>query len=580
MPVGNTYTYPNAQEPSTIWFHDHALGATRLNVYAGMAAFYLLRGDGDTGVGNALRLPAGPQEIEIAIQDRQFDQNGQLVYPSDGINPDEHPFWVPEFFGDVIVVNGKSWPYLNVQPCRYRFRLLNGSNARFYTLSLGKGSPPIWQIGTDGGLLDTPVRIAYPQRLVLAPGERADVIIDFAGAAGKLFTMDNTAPAPYPDGDPVDPATTGKIMQFRVGKLSPTSDRSFNPAAPGARLRPAPGLVKLVDFATGTPAVTPDVTRVLTLNEVMGMGGPLEVLVNNSKWMGSMSPNAGGVTELPQQGATELWKIVNMTADTHPMHLHLVQFQLVSRQAFAKEAYEAAYDGAFDGGMSPVDHMTYAANQFIPGYGPPRPYASTMEDGYLGGNPDPTHFLQGAPRAADPNERGWKDTFRMNPDEVATVLVRFAPTDVPAGSTQAGTNYFPFDPTEGPGYVWHCHIVDHEDNEMMRPMAVVAGSQMVLAAKGGAGRVSIPVAAPTLEQNTPNPFNPTTEIRFTLPAAGRVNLKLYDLGGREVQTLIDADAPAGLNTVRLDASGLASGVYAYRLTAGGTTITRKLSLVR
>lgn len=582
VPVGNTYTYPNTQEAATLWFHDHTLGATRLNVYAGLAAFYLLRGDGDTGPGNELGLPADPYEIEMAIQDRSFDTNGQLLFPRNGINAMEHPFWVPEFFGDAVVVNGKTWPYLNVEPRRYRFRLLNGSNARFYSLSCGKGGPAIWQIGTDGGLLDVPVKIAFPGRLVLGPGERADIILDFTAHAGKTFVMDNNAKAPYPAGTNADPQTTGQIMQIRVGPTALTPDVSFDPAAVGARLRPGSGLVKLVDFANGTPAVTPDVARVLTLNEIMGMGGPLEVLVNNSKWMGEMSPNAGGVTELPQQGATELWRIVNMTADAHPMHLHLVQFQLVSRQSLQTKKYTVAYDQTFTGGVSPVDGMDYPSGVFIPGYGPPLPYLSTEEEGYLGGNPDPTPFLQGAPTPANPNERGWKDTIKMFPGEVTTVLVRFAPTDVPAGATLAGTNYFSFDPTEGPGYVWHCHIVDHEDNEMMRQFKVGSESQIDLSKTDDQGRPETMPAAGvvSLDQNTPNPFNPTTEIRFVLAEAGRVSLRLYNVRGQEVQSLIDADAPAGVNTVMLDATNLPSGVYFYRLQAGNETITRKMSLVR
>jgi FtsP/CotA-like multicopper oxidase with cupredoxin domain len=166
--VSNVYTYPNAQEAATLWFHDHALGTTRLNVYGGLAGFYFLRDAHDTGLpANPIALPTGSQEVELAIQDRAFDTNGQWYFPDDGVNPSVHPFWVPEFFGDAIVVNGKTWPYLNVEPRRYRLRLLNGSNARFYNLALfdlkhNVPGPALWQIGTDGGLLDTPNRLAEP----------------------------------------------------------------------------------------------------------------------------------------------------------------------------------------------------------------------------------------------------------------------------------------------------------------------------------------------------------------------------------------------------------------------------------
>ncbi len=234
VPVGNTYVYPNTQEPATIWFHDHALGMTRLNVYGGLAAFYFLRGGSDTGVGNSLGLPADPYEVEMAIQDRMFDTNGQLLFPHVGLNPTIHPFWVPEFFGDAIVVNGKTWPYFNVEPRRYRLRLLDGSNARFYELNWGTGvnGPTIWQIGTDGGLLDVPVAIPATG-LLMAPGERADVIIDFTAFAGKTLTLMNTAKAPYPGGKSPDPSTVGQILQVRVAATATSVDNTFNPA--GAR---------------------------------------------------------------------------------------------------------------------------------------------------------------------------------------------------------------------------------------------------------------------------------------------------------------------------------------------------------
>ena len=190
------YHYPNGQEATTLWFHDHSLGTTRLNVYAGLAAFYLIRDERDTGkVNNPIGLPAEEREIEMLIQDRQFDTTGQWYFPDgsgSGLNgpppnPDLHPFWNPEFIGDVIVVNGKAWPYLEVAPQRYRFRFVNGSNARFFEMEIPDG-PAFWQIGTDGGLLDAPVKIN--NKLVIAPGERADVIVDFSGFDGQVPDSD------------------------------------------------------------------------------------------------------------------------------------------------------------------------------------------------------------------------------------------------------------------------------------------------------------------------------------------------------------------------------------------------------
>src|SRR5207244_1730137 len=211
--VSNVYHYPNTQEPATLWFHDHTLGGTRLNVFASLAAFYFIRGNGDDGVPGKGKLPAGRQEVELVIQDRQFDTNGQLLFPDgypagiDGPLQDAniHPYWMPEFFGDVIVVNGKSWPKMNVNARRYRFRLLNGANTRFFNLQFcvetfdlvrppqsacadNEINVPFHVIATDGGLLDTPVRV---DRLLFSPAERYDIIVDFSRFRGKKITVRN-----------------------------------------------------------------------------------------------------------------------------------------------------------------------------------------------------------------------------------------------------------------------------------------------------------------------------------------------------------------------------------------------------
>ena len=478
--VSNRYVYPNRQEATTLFYHDHALGATRLNVYAGLAGFYFLRDDRDTGLpSNPIGLPAGDYEIELALQDRMFDSNGQLFFPDEGINP-EHPYWVPEFFGDVIVVNGKSWPYLNVEPRRYRFRLVNGSNARFYEMRLANrvtnmSGPAFWQIGGDGGLLDVPAKLNDPAnaaapRLLMAPGERVDMIIDFAGYTGQTLRLINSAKGPFPKGTTPDPQTVGQMMEFRVVLPLKSADASYNPAT-GTALRSP--VVRLAGAGALAKGVKANVKRQLTLNEVQGAGGPLEVVVNNTKWDGSLSPNAGGITELPQVGSTEVWEIINLTEDAHPIHLHLVQFQLVNRQLFNTSTYFATYSAAFPGGA------------FKPAYGPARSYGTPNAAGALGGNPDVTPFLQGPPAPPNPNETGWKDTFVMYPGQVTRIVVRFAPQEVAVGGVSPGQNLYPFDPRAGigttdgfgfpggPGYVWHCHIIDHEDNEMMRPYQVV-----------------------------------------------------------------------------------------------------------
>ncbi|HEU4732315.1 MAG TPA: multicopper oxidase [Kofleriaceae bacterium] len=506
--VSNTYNYVNRQDATTLWFHDHALGTTRLNVYSGLAAFYLIRDNRDTGAAsNPIGLPAGPFEQELMVADRQFDTQGQLLFPDGtpgdnptGINggppnPDVHPFWIPEFFGDVIVVNGKSWPFMEVQPRRYRFRVVNGSNARFYQMQLMRSvnhqptttpGPAIWQIGSDGGFLNTPTNLDDPANpnaphLFLAPAERADVIVDFSGQSGKNFILVNGqgAFAPYPSGDPPDPNTSGQVMEFRVNQTLQGTDNSFNPANPQCSLRASP----IVDIKPADTHRTPDKTRNLILVEVEGDGGPEEVLLNNSHWDGLRNgtnttipgsvPNGDGIsaTEVPRVGSTEVWEIANLTEDAHPIHIHLIQFQIISRQPFRRDDYRAAWDATFPGGT--FQGVTYPPGTFIPGFGPPQNYTTLNAAGAVGGNLSFTPFLQSTPEPPDASESGWKDTLKVLPFEVTRIAVRWAPTATAVNNVSAGVNRFPFDPsTGGPGYVWHCHILDHEDNEMMRSLLI------------------------------------------------------------------------------------------------------------
>ncbi len=414
------FYYPNAQPPTTLWYHDHALGVTRTNVLSGLAGFYLLREDGDQV--EAL-LPQGKYEMPLVIQDRMFNADGTFHFPTAGINPNDHPYWLPEYFGDTIMVNGLIWPNMNVDQGQYRLRLLDGSNARFYTVSFWVPSLgirlPFVQIGSDGGYLKAPVQLTS---LTIAPGERADILVDFSGLpAGAAVIMDNSAKAPFPKGAAANPQTTGQVMQFTVqanpGFVANNLPAALNPTLAGA----FPNLP------------LPTKTRVMPLFEVMGPGGPLEVLINGQKWEGVL-------TETPKVGTTEEWVIVNPTADAHPIHLHLTQFQLVSRQGINTKKYAADWL-LQNGGVLPLP-----ANQ-VP-----------VELNYM-------PYLKGQPSAAPPNEQGWKDTVQMYPGEVTVIRVRFAPID--------GSPAYPFDPTVGPGYVWHCHILDHEDNEMMRPYMVV-----------------------------------------------------------------------------------------------------------
>ena len=575
--VTTSYQYPNTQEATTLWFHDHSLGTTRLNVYSGMQAFYLLRDNRDTGQpNNPITLPAGDFEQELLIADRLFDTNGQLIFPDGSpttrpigfegppANVNLHPFAIPEFFGDVMTVNGRSWPYFEVQPRRYRFRIVNGSNARFLQMQLfeeaktngqyngisslltdtanppvGTPGPVIWQIGTDGGLLNAPVNVDVASanvpatgdpnspHLFLAPAERADIIVDFSGLAGKRFILTNTAVTPYPGGgvivEPLPPPAqqgsggpgpyeiTDQVMEFRVDLPLTGTDTSFNPASSPPPLRATP----IVDIKPADTKLPVDVRRQLILDEIEDVttGAPVEVLIENGHWSGlregSTTPIPGSVsngaglqaTEVPRQGSTEIWEVANLSPDAHPLHLHLVQFQIIDSQPFNTEPdlcphlsatpqfgadgdgrynfsgpeYRAAWDALFPGGT--FNGFKFEPGNFIPGFGPPLPYLTPNADGAIGGNlafgTGSNQFFVGPATAPNPRDQGWKDTVKMFPCAVTRLAVRIAPQDVAAGSTQAGTNYFPFDPTTGgPGYVWHCHILDHEDNEMMRSMLI------------------------------------------------------------------------------------------------------------
>jgi spore coat protein A len=374
-----------------MWFHDHADGATRLNVLAGLAAAYIVRDAYDTGAEpNPIGIPGGAYEVPLVIQDRQFHPGGTFLYPVSDI---PGITWIGEYFGDTMLVNGKVWPYLKVEPRLYRFRVLNGCNARIMSLSFGPA--PVWQIAAEGQLWDRPVRMG---QLVLGPAERADVIVDFSGLAGRALTLVNNPPAP-PVSTPA-PALPA-VMQFRVGTRV---------------TQPGPGRVptRLPGRAARLPAAS--VTRYITLNEIN---------TDTTDW--SLNLNAatfGEASEKPRVGAIEDWVYVNLTGDTHPMHLHLVNFQVIGRTPFDAEAYTAAHGGAngVPGGISPAPFAT----------GPMEPPA--------------------------PEERGYKDTVKANPGYYTTIRARF---DLPSGVTGPQT------------YVHHCHIVEHEDNDMMQPFTVV-----------------------------------------------------------------------------------------------------------
>jgi FtsP/CotA-like multicopper oxidase with cupredoxin domain len=404
QPGSSTFRYPNDQAATTIWYHDHVLGMTRLNVYAGPAGFYLLRGgpfDLPTG-----QLPGGRFEIPVAIQDRSFnagnDGAAPLFYPNSRTCFDDAtgvpPIWNPEFFGNTMVANGQTWPVLHVEPRRYRLRFLNGCNSRFVILKIvseatqrpGAAVLPFWRIGAEGGFLPKAVE---QESMLMSPAERADVIVDFTDFQGaRLFLINEGPDEPFGGGTPgvdfpfADPATTGQVLKFVVDRPLSQPDTSADPASLHLPSPPRLG--------------APSVTRRVALLEEMGNGGPRAALLGKVSGAGSnASPTplfwSDPVTENPKVGATEVWEIYNFTVDSHPIHVHELQFQVVNRQ------------------------------RFLPTLGQTTP--------------------------PEPWERGFKDTVIAYPGEITRIKAEF---DMPGR------------------FVWHCHIVEHEDNEMMRPYTV------------------------------------------------------------------------------------------------------------
>lgn len=436
------YQYPNDQRAAALWYHDHSLGMTRTNVYAGPTGFYLIRG-GSADLTSGL--PSGAYEIPLIIQDKSFNKNGSLFYPDnraffeglkknklnipfipeltiDGEQSDVSPTFNPEFFGNTMVVNGNTWPYLEVEKRRYRFRILNASDSRFLILKLSNNHK-FWVIGNDGGFLAAPVKLTT---LLIAPAERFDIIINFAKIpAGTKITLQNIGPdEPFGGGEPdndfdiADPDTTGQVMQFRV-VASSGSDDSIRP--------------KNLQLPAITPISGNPVIRHLSINELVSQtvfipvdseGDP--VLNNQGKLvavpantpgagmfgpvkaeLGAMENNVpipqswmGPIGNTPTVGQTEEWVLYNYTEDAHPIHLHQIQFEVIER-----------------------------INQMGQATGP------------------------------ESWETGFKDTVIAYPGD----------GDANPGITRLRVKF------DLPGlFVWHCHILSHEDNEMMLPIKTVA----------------------------------------------------------------------------------------------------------
>ena len=429
------YFMPNEQSATQLFYHDHVMGITRLGVYAGsVGAAYFIRDPANEPLDRANSpLPKGEFEIPLVVANRSFFTDGELDFPRVG---DDTPYWQAEDAANSTLVNGKVWPNLNVKRQQYRFRLLAADNTRVYNFQFDHRGMfvPFTIIGSDGGYLPAP-KVVQEVRLLIT--ERADILVDFSQfAVGTKIIMRNTTPGVTED-------TTGVVMQFTVVD----SPRVTPPHLSASLFPPRPVLV------ADAPA------KIKTLIRFRD-----EAATNRMRSIDGLKFSAPP-TEFQLVGSTEEWVIVNTGEEEelepgsepdadlgfHQIHLHLIEFQVVDRRPFDRAAYLQQWNRL--NGHRPVT----------------RPITL-----------DPTPFYTDAAEPPKPYETGWKDSVQTPPAMVTRIIARWAPQETPSGGVRPGENQFPFDPTVFPndpfnqqGYVWHCHVLGHEDNDMMRQMPLV-----------------------------------------------------------------------------------------------------------
>jgi FtsP/CotA-like multicopper oxidase with cupredoxin domain len=436
--VSRTYDIPNEQPGTQLFYHDHVMGVTRLGVYAGsVGPAYFIRDPNTILDGPMSPLPKGEFEIPLTVTSRAFFTDGELNFPRESDGPPA-AYWQAEDISDVNLVNGKVWPNLNVKRQQYRFRLLAADNTRVYRFQFQKGNAfsRFFIIGSDGGYLPKPVDV---QEVTLGITERADVLFDFSQfKAGDQIILRNTSPGIVATED------IGVVMRFTVvdSPKVPPPDLPPNLFPNRPNLVPnAPARIKtMIRFRDRAES-----NRMRSIDGLVFTRPP---------------------TEFPLVGSTEDWVLVHTGEEeeaeepgvepdadfgVHQIHIHLIEFQVISRQKFDRTAYLQQWN-------------------VLNGH---RPVTRQVEL-------DPTPYLMGGPLTPLKYEEGWKDTVRIEPETVTRVRVRWSPQEVPAGGVSPGQNLFPFDPTGFPtdtfdqqGYVWHCHLLGHEDHEMMRPMPVI-----------------------------------------------------------------------------------------------------------
>jgi spore coat protein A len=410
------YLKPNEQPSTMLFYHDHTMGTTRLGVYAGLVGTaYMIRDPNNPLDQASSPLPKGQYEIPLVLFNRAFFTDGELNFPRVSTNPD-NAYWVAGDVSDVALVNGKVWPNLNVERRQYRFRLLAADNGALYNINIDNNGTlvPFTIIGSDGGYLPAPQVV---QNVSIGITERADILVDFSQfAAGTQIILRNA------NEDPTDPLNT--LMRFTVQNTPAVTP----PVLSASLFPPRPQLIPNAPL------------RIKTMHNHIDANGNAQRSMDGLDF--TIPP-----TEFPLVGSTEQWDILNLGGGAHQIHLHLIEFQLLNRQAINTAAYLQRWD--LLNGHRPVT----------------RPIVV-----------DPAPFLVGNPIPPTPYETGWKDTLRVGGNQVMRLTARWAPQEIATGGATPGVNQFPINPvnpTTSDWYVWHCHVLGHEDNDMMRKLPLV-----------------------------------------------------------------------------------------------------------
>ncbi|XP_054808371.1 multicopper oxidase LPR2-like [Prosopis cineraria] len=398
-----SYHYPNYQHPGNLWYHDHAMGLTRVNLLAGLIGAYIIR---HPLIEGPLGLPHGDAfDRPLVIFDRSFRTDGSIYMNSTGNNPTIHPQWQPEYFGDAIIVNGKAWPRMTVRRRKYRFRIINASNARFFKFFFTNGLE-FTHVASDSSYIEEPVTT---KEFLLGPSEITDMIVDFSQSKNDTVILGNNAPYPYPSGDPVDESNS-KVIKFFI-QPNQEVDTSRVPR-------------KLIKYPHVDLSCVSHTRYIAMYEYTSDIDEPTHLYLN-------AKPYEAPATETPKVGSTEVWYVINLTEDNHPLHIHLGLFKVLEQTKLVKsEDFKDCMEKKNDAKKCHVDQ-----------------------------------HARGKKLEVAAHESGWKNVYKMAPGFVTKIVVRF-------GYIHANESYV-FDATDEPGYVYHCHILDHEDNVMMRPLKMI-----------------------------------------------------------------------------------------------------------